>query len=70
MNDRKKLESLRRVFLTASVIFLIIAFISLAGVIRSNLSRREPEAEHPVNVEHRVLFISSYTPVYFAYSTQ
>lgn len=69
MDKRKTLIFLRNISLFLSVICLFILFIFFLRFIVTGIEKKEV-VEPPVEVYHRVLFISSYDPLYFTYDAQ
>ncbi|MBQ9606228.1 MAG: hypothetical protein IJV16_03530, partial [Lachnospiraceae bacterium] len=71
MNDRHLLGILRRVLVILSIVCLVgVVFFMFRMIVSDNDSSEASNATAPVAVEHRVLFISSYNPLYFAYDAQ
>ncbi len=67
--DKRKLFSYIRYALSAiGAILLVLSIIELLYVVRSE--EEEPEVSRPTMVEHRVLFVCSYNPLYFTYNDQ
>ena len=69
MEKRKSLIFLRNFFLWLSVLCLFILFILFLRFIKTGIEKKE-SVKPPVEVQHRVLFISSYDPLYFTYDSQ
>ena len=69
MDKRKTLIFLMNISLFLSVICLFILFIFFLRFIVTGIEKKEV-VEPPVEVYHRVLFISSYDPLYFTYDAQ
>ncbi len=71
VNDRRILAILRMISVLFSVICLIVSVFLMFRMIASDRQVSEKDAvSPPVEVEHRVLFICSYNPLYFTYDLQ
>ena len=75
MRNRKymrkiNLKSIRIIVISISIICLISAIISLFVFVSNGKAVTISGINTPVDVNHRVLFLCSYTPTYFTYDTQ
>ena len=66
---RKILILLRNSSVALSVLCLLVAFVFLLRFITANIGKTNT-VQAPVEVYYRVLFISSYDPLYFTYDAQ
>lgn len=69
MEKRKTFIFLRNFFLSLSILCLFTLFILFLRFIKTGIEKTEA-VRPPVEVQHRVLFISSYDPLYFTYNSQ
>ena len=69
MMDKKMRLLLRNCSSALSVICLLLAVVFLVKFVADE-AKQNVQAELPVEVTHRVLFISSYNPLYFTYDAQ
>ena len=69
MKKRRHLIIIRNTSITLSVVFFVLTAIFFSRFIISQNEIPEPPLT-PVEVSHRVLFISSYNPLYFSYAPQ
>ena len=70
MNSKTTLRTLRTVVLTLAGVFLVLAGIFLVRFVVDDGDTQQPRVHAPVEVIHRVLFLSSYNPLYFTYDAQ
>ena len=68
MKRKSVLKVTQIVSLTISIIFLLIAIVLLRHLIVSD--NYSSTSAPPVEVEHRILYICSYNPLYFTYQPQ
>ncbi len=69
MDKRKTLIFLRNFSLWLSLLCIFVLFIFLLRFIKTGIDTND-EIKPPAEVRHRVLFISSYDPLYFTYDSQ
>lgn len=69
MNKRRRYVSARKYLISLSIICLLAAVVFLVKFFANNKSQEVREST-PVEVTHRVLFLSSYNPLYFTYDAQ
>ncbi|MBQ7583091.1 MAG: bifunctional diguanylate cyclase/phosphodiesterase [Lachnospiraceae bacterium] len=71
MDQRLVRSIFRSIFTTVSVICLIVSvWLMFRMIAADNESGTEAPVTSPVEVAHRVLFLSSYNPLYFTYEAQ
>ena len=70
MKQERILSRIRTVLIVASVICLVLAAILIFRIFNSELTDEDIRVEAPAEVSHRVLFLCSYTPLYFTYDSQ
>ncbi len=69
MKRQELYKQLRYIFLTGSIICLVFALAFTPNVINSN-AQTEDFLEAPKQANHRILFLSSYDPLYFSAESQ
>ena len=69
MVKRETLVKIRSATLFLSISSLIVAAVFLMQFMISSLEKKE-EIQTPVEVLHKVLFLYSYTPLYYTYDAQ
>ena len=69
MDKRKLLIFLRNLTLSLSILCLFILSFFVLRFIRTGIDNKKT-IQSPVEVYHRVLFISSFNPIYYTYEAQ
>ena len=69
MGKRTSYSRIRYAFLGGSILCLILAAAFIQRLVGNDL-KNKAQVEAPIKVNHRVLFISSYDPLYFTYADQ
>ncbi|MBQ3670760.1 MAG: EAL domain-containing protein, partial [Treponema sp.] len=67
---KKQLRNLRIGVIALSVLCLIFAVVMFSVFVLNTKALVESRVRAPVEVNHRVLFLCSYTPLYFTYDAQ
>ena len=69
MERKELLQKIRTASISVSTVCLIFAFVFLLNFVSIKDDVHE-ESQYPLDVSHRVLFISSFNPLYFTYDAQ
>ncbi len=69
MKKRELLIYLRNASVALSVLCILVLFLFLMRFFATGIDKKQ-EVKPPIEVFHRVLFISSYDPLYFTYEAQ
>ncbi|MBQ7563826.1 MAG: EAL domain-containing protein [Lachnospiraceae bacterium] len=70
MKQERILGRVRAIIIGVSIICLISAVFLIIRIFNNSLAEKEISVEAPAEVSHRVLFLCSYTPLYFTYDSQ
>ena len=70
MDGKNLLHTLRTITLVLGIVCLLLAVILLLRFVARDNRETDSKIHAPIEVMHRVLFLSSYTPLYFTYESQ